>query len=250
MALPPSPYDERLSRIKKKLGRKNSPSGLKAKLKGTRQAKKDWRRNLQPNVPGAPGPGQVNQNPPLPWSAQYETGVATHNRNLDFSNLDYNQQEQRVKQAYGFDDKSNPYSRAAMLQRQYQQNRNQTLNSYASQGQLYSGSLSNARNLDRYNYDKTYDTEERNYQAALADIASGRLKAQRERDEGITGLEAQRVEDALSQAPDPAESPKPPPKAPKDTRSIKQLRRLRKRAIKKGNTKRSKRLKKKIKRLR
>jgi hypothetical protein len=197
----PTPYDLKLQKIRQRLNsNKGNTQGLKAKLK-----------KMKSNAPTQGDQGQTGQdNPPLPWSAQYESAISQTNNDLNFSNLSLDQQEGMTKQAYGFDDNSNPYSRAAQLQKQYQQNRNQTLNSYASQGQLYAGSMNNARNIDRSNFEQTWDTEKRDYQAKLQDIQNSRLEAARKADEARIAAEAQRLEDAIQEPPDPSESPPEP----------------------------------------
>jgi hypothetical protein len=49
-------------------------------------------------------------------------------------------------------DASNPYSRAALLKRNYDQQQTGTVNSMASRGQLYSGALQNAKASNEHGY--------------------------------------------------------------------------------------------------
>lgn len=67
----------------------------------------------------------------------------------------------RTAQQYGYDAQGkeitsgadlNPYAVAAVLKRNWQNSRRGTLNSYASQGQLYAGSLKNAQATNDWNY--------------------------------------------------------------------------------------------------
>jgi hypothetical protein len=56
----------------------------------------------------------------------------------------------------GFDT-SNPYSRAALLQRSYDQTKQGNTTSYAARGQLYSGALGNAQNAAQTNFNTSSD---------------------------------------------------------------------------------------------
>ena len=49
-------------------------------------------------------------------------------------------------------DPANPFSRAALLRRNYQQAKTGTANSLASRGQLYSGAMANAQNANDFGY--------------------------------------------------------------------------------------------------
>lgn len=51
----------------------------------------------------------------------------------------------------------NPFSQAAVLQRNYDNTKRGSINSYAAQGQLYSGALKNKQSTDAYNFDVSDD---------------------------------------------------------------------------------------------
>lgn len=189
-----TPYTTRLAQIRQRLDAKNPQSGLKDRLKTLKRQNTNY---VSQNAPPSP----------IPWSAQAETAMGTANRDRDFANTDLSLREQRARQDYGFDDMSNPYSRAAQLQRSYQNAQRGTTNSYAAAGQLYAGSLNNARNIDSYNFNKAWSEEQMAYQRELADIATARAQAEREAQEAIIAANAGALEDALSQAPDPSASP-------------------------------------------
>jgi hypothetical protein len=89
------------------------------------------------------------------------------------------QQRGETERAFGFGtDTSNPYSQAKMLEKSYQTNQRSSTNSYAGSGQLYAGSLQNAQNTNRFNYDKGVDEAKTRYQSIIAGLA------QREREAG------------------------------------------------------------------
>jgi hypothetical protein len=54
-------------------------------------------------------------------------------------------------------DTSNPYSRAALLQRSFDQTKAGNTNSYAARGQLYAGSLNNAQGAAQTNFNTSSD---------------------------------------------------------------------------------------------
>lgn len=189
-----SPYTQRLQAVRAKLDQNKPASGLKDELKKLKAKQSSYAADNAP-------PSQI------PWSAAAETQVGTLNRDRDFYNTNANVSEARLRNEYGFDDASNPYSRANLLQRQYQQARNQTTNSYAAAGQLYSGAVNNARDLDAHNFNEAWNRQKTAYLQGLEDINLGRAQAQRTADEGIIGAQAQALEDALQTTPDPSESP-------------------------------------------
>lgn len=81
---------------------------------------------------------------------------------------------------YGFDpsggiDPRNPYSRAALARRQYQDSQRGAMNSYAAQGQLYSGAYRNAQDTTARNYDVTLDSLKKGLQGDLAGITKGKV---------------------------------------------------------------------------
>jgi hypothetical protein len=112
-----------------------------------------------------------------------------------------------TEQSYGFTDTSNPFNRAAMLQQAYDRNRAKTQTSYAARGQLYAGSLSNARSYDEGNYLRGYDALARQYRGELGDIAAKRLAASRTLSEGTQAARAKALEEALNEPTDPTEAP-------------------------------------------
>ncbi len=116
-------------------------------------------------------------------------------------------QEANTRQEYGFDDTSNPFNRAAMLQRSYTENRTRATNSYAGQGQLYSGALQNAQNENRFQYDKSYDATKREYEGVLGGLRSRRAQIVADAEQRRADAESDRVNSAVDNRPTADEAP-------------------------------------------
>ena len=129
------------------------------------------------------------------------------NRDTANSEAEVTAQEANVKQDYGFDDASNPFNRAAMLQRSYTESRTRATNSYASQGQLYSGALQNAQDQNRFGYDKGHDSLRRDYNSQLAALKSRRAQIQAEAEQRRVDAEYERVNAAVANRPTADEAP-------------------------------------------
>lgn len=138
--------------------------------------------NQNANKPKPAATPQQAQTPSMPFDPTYQGTIANINRGEVDSEAGLGQQELNTKLQYGFDNSLDPFSVSANLNRQYGQRRNSTLNSYAAQGQLYSGALSNARESDRLGYDQSVDSAKKAYQSALDDISNRRtsLRSQAE----------------------------------------------------------------------
>lgn len=82
---------------------------------------------------------------------------------------------------------TNPFSKAALLVRSYQQGQGRIDNSYASQGQLYSGARVNAQDENTFGYQQGQNT----LQQALLDYLTGQSRVRRDaagtRDQTVTG---------------------------------------------------------------
>lgn len=70
---------------------------------------------------------------------------------------------------------SNPYSRAALLQQSYNNQRRGTTNSYASAGQLYSGALQNAQEENLRGYGQGLDALKKERQGLLDELLRDRV---------------------------------------------------------------------------
>jgi hypothetical protein len=87
-------------------------------------------------------------------------------------------QRETARIGYGFDTDptSNPFSRAALLQRSYNTAQKSTHNQMAAAGQMYSGAVNNARQRNLSGYNQQYDATRKDYSAEmdrLNQIASG-----------------------------------------------------------------------------
>jgi hypothetical protein len=85
-------------------------------------------------------------------------------------------QSGELDREYGFDntggiDPNNPYSRAALLQRSYQDAQRGNTNSYAAAGQLYSGALGRAQSRSYQDYDIGLDRLKTQYGRGKNQIA-------------------------------------------------------------------------------
>jgi hypothetical protein len=74
-------------------------------------------------------------------------------------------------------DPNNPFGKAQLLQRAYQQNQKGNKNSYAARGQLYSGALQNAQNNAQFNNQAQSAALRQQYENALAQIAGQKATA-------------------------------------------------------------------------
>lgn len=194
----PSPYDQKLDRLRKRIKRPGEQRKATRKFQNTRARQYLYQQKNRP------------QTPPN-YSSEYETTVGKLNRDLSQTQSDLAGRGLATEQQYGFgEDQSNPFSRANMLQRQYQQGSAMATNSYASQGQLYSGALSRAQAENRFGFEQGMDTSLREYQAELSDLSRQRLGAQSTYDEGVAAAEASRLEEGLQDRPEASEAPATP----------------------------------------
>jgi hypothetical protein len=134
----------------------------------------------KPKPKPIPTPPQQNKPPRSPYKdEQYFRTISGEDRNRQSTLNNLIAQEGQAKIGYGFDTDiaTNPYSRAALLQKNYDTAQKGTMNSMAAGGQLYSGAHNNARAGNRSNYDANYDSLRKGYDAELARIRDGRQEA-------------------------------------------------------------------------
>lgn len=137
-------------------------------------------RPSAPAVGGPAGPAAAKPSTPTPWDSRYEQTVAGARKNYLDSYANFDLAEQGAKQDFGLeagfnDYKTNPYSRAALLEESFQKGNRGTVN--AAGLQLYSGSTSNRLFNNRTNYGKGRDELMKQYQEALGEIGTGRREA-------------------------------------------------------------------------
>jgi hypothetical protein len=126
------------------------------------------------------------------YAAAY-SGVQNANQHAQ-ANYDY--QGHSIGQQYGYDSGGglissgadlNPYAVAAVMKRNYDNSVRGTNNSYAAQGQLYSGALKNAQASNDYNYGLQSDQTQR---AAQNAYHNSQLSLQGTQDAGSAQLAA------------------------------------------------------------
>lgn len=159
----------------------------------------------RPVAPPAPPPRAQ----PLPFDPQYEATTGNARRQYDTTNAGLAYQEGRVRQEYGFDDASDPFSRARMLERNFQQATRGRLNTAGNN--LYSSSFNRGEAQGRFGYEQDVDTARKSYADALQAITQQRTQATVDRDAATTTAAAERVARAQEAREDPGPPPVPPP---------------------------------------
>lgn len=92
---------------------------------------------------------------------------------------------------------NNPYSRAALLQRSYNQNQRAATNTLAMRGQLYSGATSNALSANQSNFQQANDALSKDYGARVSQIGLQRQEARNK----LTMANQQANRQAVANAP-------------------------------------------------
>lgn len=151
------------------------------------------------------------QTPNLPpWDPTYEADVSGINRlhNDTIANLGY--EESQLSPSYGYQtdnsgnvsvDPSNPFSKAALLQKTYGENQARSTNSMAAQGQLYSGALQNQQNQNTFGFQQNTDALKRAYSNALQSIRARRTAADTTQYINTNNAGANRLQRALANRP-------------------------------------------------
>jgi hypothetical protein len=195
--------------------------GLRARFRA--RYGRDFGRNLRrqylagrspgaPADPAAPAPASspaAAGSPGLPVDPSFQDQLGQIGRRLGNTLAGLEAQEAGVRQEYGFDDTSNPYNRAALLERAFRQRQAFATNSLASAGQLYSGALQTSQNEAAFGYGQNLDALRRSYEAALSAIRQRRLEAQDAATEAGLSAQSDAVSRALAERPDPGEVPPP-----------------------------------------
>lgn len=162
----------------------------------------------------APPPAVAPQG--LPVDPFYDAAAGNANRNLSTTLAGLQYQRGQLGSTYGFgtdasgnvfDDPSNPYSRAAVMKKSYDDRKLGTTTSMAAQGQLYSGALQNAQNENARQNDMGRDSLIRQFMAAQQQIRQGELQAQGTYQDQLGQAGSDRLLRALAARPDPASVP-------------------------------------------
>lgn len=155
-------------------------------------------------IPGADALGGVLNSA----NNQYGHTIAgiTANEDLTGSDYGYDLTRDAAGNVTGYHLKDNvqatdPFSRAALLQRLGGQQRNQTLNSYAARGQLYSGALVNQQNTDQFSYDQNFDSLVKTLARYFTNSTQAKVQAADARDSGVSSSALQTLLAALGSTP-------------------------------------------------
>lgn len=148
---------------------------------------------------GGHGGGKKPGPTPLPFDATYDSTISSATRDRDMALQNNAYEQQRLQSAYGFDNPAaNPYSRAALLTKSYQQRDLGSINSMAARGQLYSGSTQNALNTNLDEFGQAYDAARTSYEDELRAVGDKSVQAQN----AYSDTASQALSDALARALD------------------------------------------------
>lgn len=154
-------------------------------------------------APMVPSPSAA----PMPWDANYDQTIGGINRNQTSDLAGLANEEAGIKQAYGFDDLSSPFSKLKLLEETFANSKRGDTNSMAAAGQLYSGALGDQKADTQHAQDVNYDTLRRGYDADLAGIAQRRVGINNTAADATTAADWDRTQTALANRPDPASIP-------------------------------------------
>jgi hypothetical protein len=166
----------------------------------------------------------------LPIDPAYEAQVAALARQRDDTLLSLAGQRTQNLQEYGFTqaptgaiafDPSNPFSRAALLRKNYQESKQGTQTGYAARGQLYAGALQTAQAAN----DTGFNQNENSLERALIGFLTNNQGAQNRARSAFESSVAQAMADRVMRAqqdlannppvvPDAGAAPDTPPAAP------------------------------------
>ena len=231
----PPGYADRIAKLKNRL---DNPGANRQKIRGRiSDVRSQQYLTQQKNRP----------DPTLPFNAERDSTVAGAARNRDISLQNNAYEAQQAQTNYGFDNPlANPYSKAALLQRSYDQFNRGAVNSSAAQGQLYSGSTQDTLDAGMFDFGQQWNQGQQEYQTSLRSIVDKNLGANTEYNDTVQGADAKALADALAQGIDPAAAPAQPGSVKKYVKGIrKDIRGLDKR----GRDNRADKLRAKLKKL-
>ena len=153
MIQPTNPHDQAIQRLKDR--REGAGGGLKKridkKLKNQKSKQYLWgKENRQPEE--------------IPLDSTYirEEGAANRQQENEKTNTHWARQQMEAE--YGFENPgTNPFSRAALLQRSYKNAQRISSGSYGVRGQLHSGAYQRRIGSDDFNFAAAQDSLEREY---------------------------------------------------------------------------------------
>lgn len=102
-------------------------------------------------------------------------------------------------------DPNNPYSRASLLQRSYQQGQAGTTNSMAARGQLYAGATQRGLDEGTFQYSRGQDSLAKSYQGSLNDLSQKTLSGSFDLQQKQLDADSDRLTRANEQDPVPSD---------------------------------------------
>lgn len=161
-----------------------------------------------PTAPAAPAPAPTPPAAsPMPWDAAYEGSVDSINKGRDQGYAAIDEQVRAAKQAYGFDDTTDPFSKIAMFKEAFANQKRGINTTSASRGQLFSGGQQTDQANAQHQNDIGYDALRRDYDSTLNDLAARRSQVGQEADDSTAAAGFTRVQTALQSRPDPTTAP-------------------------------------------
>ncbi len=170
----------------------------------------------------APAPAPTYGAPPTIPDPFGIVGGATNSANTTYGNTvgTINEGENTLGREYGFNltrdptsgavtgyaidpnvDVNNPYSRAALLNKSYRQQKGRTLNGYAAQGQLYSGAIGRQQGADTSNYNQGVNDLTNLFSGGITGYETARTTAGTTRDTTIGDANATNLNQILNTDP-------------------------------------------------
>ena len=173
------------------------------------------RRNIGQNRPAnQPRPQQPRRpGTPIPFNLATQNAINEGRTQRDQTLAGLRVQGLATQQAYGLegpfaDAATNPYSRAAQLQKSYEQAQRGNLNSSAAAGQLYAGSFQNARQATRADLDQKMDSLWKDYNADRFETRQEGIEARQDFRTLKANAPFEAIADALKEDPEAMASPR------------------------------------------
>lgn len=171
--------------------------------------------NATPSLIRPPAPRPVAPKPPaprkpqgMPYDPAYQMQMAQLGRQQGLTQSGLQFQTNQTKQEFGFDDPSNPFSRANMLQRAWSQGQAGRLNTAGNN--LYSSSFQRNEDFARFGHEQDVDTSRRDYAKALQSLQQQGAQATLDYQGGAAAAHLDRIERA-ARAEDPGGPAVAPP---------------------------------------
>lgn len=148
---------------------------------------------------------------PLPFDAQYDSEIGAAAKTRDTTLAGIGRERTDALATYGYTgtfdsqgnltgrafDPNNPFSRAALLKRSYEQGSRGNTNRMAARGQLNSGAFQNLKNATDFNYQQGEDANLRSFNSLIGSLIGRQQQANSTYDTSVVGSGAARLARAL-----------------------------------------------------